>query len=88
MVIFCTNSESPVTFRKPEKRDFLRSRTRETHLLPKYEVLDEHIEFLGEDGGVLTKNDTARFEAWQQKSAMGHWAVMRTVIPTEIWQDW
>jgi hypothetical protein len=40
------------------------------------------------DGGILSRNDTGRFRKWQEKSAMGHWAVMRTVIPDEIWEGW
>jgi hypothetical protein len=36
----------------------------------------------------LSSNDTERFRGWQEKSAMGHWAVMRTVLPEKIWEDW
>ncbi|KAH8598814.1 S-adenosyl-L-methionine-dependent methyltransferase [Bisporella sp. PMI_857] len=88
MVIFCTNSDSPVTFRRPVEQDFLRSQARKVYLYPKYEVKDEHIALREDDGGVLTKNDTERFRGWQQASALGHWAVMRTVLPSEVWEDW
>jgi len=56
--------------------------------MPKHEVKYEDIEATEEDGGVLLRNGTERFRKWQQTSAMGHWAVMRTVLPKEIWEDW
>lgn len=88
MVIFCTNSEDPVTFRKPTEADFLGSGARKAYLLPKHEVQEDVFISLESDGGVLLKNDTERFRGWQQTSALGHWAVMRTVLPKEIWEDW
>lgn len=57
-------------------------------LLPIHEVDYAVFEEKEEDGGVLSKNDTERFRGWQQKSALGHWAVMRTVLPSEIWEGW
>ena len=36
----------------------------------------------------LRKNGTEGFRGWQEQSALGHWAVMRTVIPKEIWENW
>lgn len=88
MVIFCTNSEDAVTFRNPIEADFLGSGARKMFLLPKHEVKDDIFSSLESDGGVLSKNDTERFRSWQQTSALGHWVVMRTVLPKEIWEDW
>lgn len=45
----------------------------------------------GEDGegkGVLWRNGTEVFKKWHESSALGHWGVMRTVIPPEIWEGW
>lgn len=61
---------------------------REMTLLPKHEVKHADIEPSMEDGGVLLANGTQRFKKWQQTSAMGHWEIMRTVLPKEIWEDW
>lgn len=60
-------------------------------LLPQHEV-DESA-FEKSDGSpdemrILRKNETQLFTPWLQKSALGHWAVMRTVIPPEIWEQW
>jgi hypothetical protein len=100
MVIFCTNSASPsstISFRKPTEKDFLGSRARRAFLLPKHEVTEEMLK-MGVDGtevvekegegGILRSNETERFVAWQQQSALGHWAVMRTVLPGWVWEEW
>ena len=57
-------------------------------LLPKHEVDEQYAQLEEGDGGVLSRNDTERFREWQQLSALGHWAVMRTVLPGEIWEAW
>lgn len=88
MVIFCTNQASPITFRSPVEADFLKSGARRMFLLPKHEVKAEHIELRENDGGFLRSNGTERFRGWQETSAMGHWAVMRTVLPKEVWEEW
>jgi hypothetical protein len=88
MVIFCTNGADEVTFRTPNPKDLLGSGAREMFLLPRYEVEGSVFEMEEGDGGVLSRNDTERFRGWQEKSALGHWAVMRTVIPDGIWESW
>jgi hypothetical protein len=87
MVIFCTKLSVPVTFRKPTQRDLLNSPSREAFLLPKNEVRDEDF-VVGREEGVLFKNDTAKLEKWHQTSALGHWAIMRTVLPDAVWESW
>lgn len=89
--------KAEITFRQPNEMDFLGSAARRNFLLPRYEV-SENALLMGRDGkkavekegegGVLTVNGTGRFEGWQQQSALGHWAVMRTVLPPDIWQAW
>lgn len=61
---------------------------REMTLVPKHEVRYEDVGLREGDGGVLLRNGTERFGKWQQTSAMGHWAVMRTVLPREVWEEW
>lgn len=87
MVIFCTKTGDKVTFRKPTKADLLESPSRDAFLLPKYEVFDADF-YEGEDEGILTRNDTQKLIKYHQKSALGHWAVMRTVLPDVIWNSW
>jgi len=88
MVIFCTNAADKVTFRKPVEADFLHSGAREMFLLPQHEVDEAVFAEIESDGGILSRNDTERFKGWQQKSALGHWAVMRTVLPAKVWENW
>ena len=89
MVIFCTKLDSkPLTFRKPIEADYLGSNARRMFLVPEHEVAEG---FFGEqegDGDVLSRNDTMRLTKWQRKSAVGHWSVMRTVLPSEVWEKW
>lgn len=87
MVIFCHKASDPLTFRLADMDDFLQSRTRQTYLQPKHEV--KVLNFMGEDGGdVLTKNNTAVMKEWHQASAVGHWEIMRKVMPSKIWELW
>jgi hypothetical protein len=88
MVIFCTNAADDVKFRKPNEKDMLGSGARKMFLLPTHEVDQSVFKLEESDGGILSRNDTERFRGWQEKSAMGHWVVMRTVIPEKIWENW
>lgn len=63
--------------------------------MPTVEVMFEDLEIGGEGArkqrekeGLLLRNGTEAFRKWQLQSAMGHWAVMRTVLPREVWEDW
>ncbi|KAJ4385840.1 hypothetical protein N0V85_008063 [Neurospora sp. IMI 360204] len=96
MVIFCTKSSTQeITFRNPTSRDLLNSPSREAFLLPKWEVTDEDL-LRGVNGsveeaeklGVLMRNDTAVLEKWQEVSALGHWEIMRGVLPEVVWVNW
>jgi hypothetical protein len=91
MVIFCTKLDSkPLTFRKPVEADYLGSNARRMFLVPEHEIEQGFFtEQEGEgNGGVLSSNDTMRLTKWQRKSAVGHWGVMRTVLPSEVWETW
>ena len=87
MVIFCTKQTKPISFRDPTQRDMLNSPSRQAYLVPKHEVLEK--EFLaGQDDGIVRKNDTEKLVKWHEKSALGHWKVMRMVLPAEVWVSW
>ncbi|KAL1842235.1 hypothetical protein VTJ49DRAFT_5713 [Mycothermus thermophilus] len=90
MVIFCTKQPSEgISFREPTARDMLNSPSREAFLPPQHEVLDSDlVESVGEAEGVLARNSTERLVKWHEQSAMGHWAVMRTVLPEGVWKAW
>ncbi|KAK5061425.1 hypothetical protein LTR84_007968 [Exophiala bonariae] len=85
MVFFCRKTDIPVNFRKPVETDFLGSRFRREYLMPKYEIPSSVFET---KGSVLKNGKTKELEKWQAKSAIGHWRVMRTVLPDAIWINW
>jgi hypothetical protein len=92
LVFFCrkrvsdpSSSDAKLIFRKPVEADFLGSDARREYLMPKYEVLPEQFETQGE---VLTTQNARLLERQQVKSAIGHWKVMRGVLPPEVWEAW
>lgn len=88
MVIYCVKTAGrPVTFRKATAADMLQSRTREHFLPPRHEVFDEDFKAAGEVK-TLRSNDTAELEKYHEQSALGHWEVMRTVLPDFVWENW
>ncbi|KAK0628920.1 S-adenosyl-L-methionine-dependent methyltransferase [Bombardia bombarda] len=87
MVIFCTKQPRAISFRPPAAADLLNSPSRDAFLLPKHEVTDDDF-VAGEDGDVLRRNDTAKLVKWHETSALGHWTVMRTVLPAVVWEGW
>jgi len=65
----------------------LRSGARQAYLVPKHEIALERFA-LGDGEDVLRINSTERVSETQTKSAVGHWKVMRTVVPGKIWELW
>lgn len=87
MVIFCTKQQSKLTFRNPVEGDMLKTHSRKAYLMPKHEVLDE--DFIGiENASIIRRNDTQELVKHHEKSALGHWSVMRFVLPAKIWESW
>lgn len=87
MVIYCTKNEHPVKFRKATAADMLQSRTREHFLPPRHEVFESDFKAEGEVQ-TLRKNDTSALEKFHETSALGHWEIMRTVLPDLVWENW
>lgn len=85
MVFFCRKTAIPVNFRKPIEADFLGSRFRREYLMPKHEIPSSAFEL---NGSILKRGKTKELEKWQSKSAIGHWRVMRTVLPDAVWINW
>lgn len=85
MVFFCRKTDIPVKFRKPVEADFLGSRFRREYLVPKHEIPSSAFETKGD---ILRRGKTKELEKWQAKSAIGHWRVMRTVLPDAVWINW
>ncbi|KIV85006.1 hypothetical protein PV11_00747 [Exophiala sideris] len=85
MVFFCRKNDKPITFRKPVEADFLGSGARREYMLPQHEIAPETFDTSVE---VLRSGKTKDLEKWQAQSAIGHWKVMRTVLPNAIWENW
>ncbi|APA06426.1 hypothetical protein SS1G_12906 [Sclerotinia sclerotiorum 1980 UF-70] len=85
--------KSSITFREPVEKDFLGCNSRRAYLSPKWEISEAELRRGQEKGeeefsGVLRRNETGRLMEWQVKSAVGHWGVMRGVLPGGVWIDW
>lgn len=90
MVIFCkhpSSSDKTLTFRQPLLADFLESGARQQYLFPKPE-LEIKKEIFELEGPVLKRGQTRQLESWHRRSAVGHWRIMRTVLPDVVWENW
>lgn len=87
VIIFCTNTAGPIKFREPVDADFLMSYSRQNFLLPKHEVPDSAF-MTGDDIGLLRHNETSVLAKSHDSSAVGHWKIMRKVLPDTIWERW
>ncbi|KJR88240.1 spermine/spermidine synthase [Sporothrix schenckii 1099-18] len=90
VVIFCTKNgerDSDIQFRAPRKADLLNSETRKHFLVPQYEVVDTDFRST-EEARIVRRNDTEQLAEWHAESALGHWAVMRRVVPAKVWEMW
>ncbi|TGZ83950.1 S-adenosyl-L-methionine-dependent methyltransferase [Ascodesmis nigricans] len=94
MVTFCTTPRNPstrLTFRAPRQEDLLNSLTRKQMLMPKHEVdLDTIFAKSTNQGEVtlLTKANTGLLKKWQRNGAVGHWGLIRTVVPGRVWEEY
>ncbi|MCJ1402806.1 hypothetical protein MMC11_006027 [Xylographa trunciseda] len=86
MVLFCRKTAEPFSFRAVVEADCLGSQARRHHLQPKHEI---PADFFG-DGTekVLRRGKTEAMQRWQRESAVGHWRIMRNVLPGVIWENW
>lgn len=70
------------------EEDFLQSRAREAFLEPRYEIAPEAFAAKGDEQVILKEGETAVLRSLQMQSAVGHWKIMRTVIPAKVWENW
>lgn len=87
LVMFCRKAVGSFSFRRPGKQDFLGSQARQHHLLPRHKVNPRSlVERHGKD--VISKQNMGMLEKAQLESALGHWKVMRSVLPDAVWEKW
>ena len=86
MVMFCKKMPELFTFRDPIEADFLGSHARQEFLLPQHEVLltewDRNVKW------IITEETMVFAEASQKQNALSHWYLMRSVIPSAVWENW
>lgn len=70
--------------------DYLNSGTRRYHLLPQHEIDAAVFAKGGEPEGleILKRGSTKKIQAFHKDSAVGHWGIMRTVLPDSLWENW
>ncbi|KAL1971033.1 hypothetical protein VTN77DRAFT_2867 [Rasamsonia byssochlamydoides] len=90
MVIFCKKTAAALRFRQPTRADFLGSKSRESYLIPKHEIDPSVFEALDAPKGqrILKAGKTDILQSYHTASALGHWKIMRTVLPAEVWENW
>ena len=102
LVIFCRKGPELFTFREPTEADTLGSLARKHYLLPRHEVplgffntREVKGRGEGESEGWFGRGWTgwwrgrqSSMERYQQDSAIGHWYIMRRVLPDVVWENW
>jgi hypothetical protein len=88
--MFCTKAKTPYQFRAPVEADYLGSFARRRFLFPRYEI---NLEKYWADSGhgdymVLDESNIGELDVWQKLSAVGHWGVIRTVVPDKVWENY
>nr|OQO09240.1 hypothetical protein B0A51_18690 [Rachicladosporium sp. CCFEE 5018] len=87
LVVFCRNAPGPIEFRQPREADLLRSQSRRQYLLPNPDLAVEFpLRSSSQSAEVLEDGDVGKWRAQQQESAARHWRIMRTVLPSRVWE--
>lgn len=85
MVFICKKDGQAVKFRKAVEADFLGSASRKSYMVPKHEVPPSKFQRRGD---ILTRANRKLLEKMQVESAIGHWKLLRNVMPAAIWENW
>ena len=93
MVVFCIKSDArKLTFRQPVTSDWLDSLSRRDFVPPPPNLEIKFADVVGEDIGaslgLLRKGNEDIIESYHTEAAVRHWNIMRTVLPSAIWQTW
>jgi hypothetical protein len=89
--MFCTKAKTPYRFRGPVEADFLGSYARKKYLFPRFEInLASYWAGVGHGDSfmVLDESNIGELDTWQKISAVGHWGVIRTVVPDKVWENY
>lgn len=91
MVVFCKKSRTPpLTFRQPNENDYLGSQARKSYMYPRWEI-DSSVFDIADDSTdqrILEVGKTSILEASHVTNAIGHWNIMRDVLPAKVWENY
>ena len=90
MVMFCRRKPEDFTFREPVEADFLGSPARRQHLKPQHVIPTSYFKTGRQRKGEILRRGqiTQEMQESTVASAIGHWHLMRTVIPDVVWENW
>lgn len=91
MVVFCKKSRTPpLTFRLPNENDYLGSQARKSYMYPRREIDSNIFDIADEstDQRILEVGKTSILEANHVPNAIGHWKIMRNVLPAKVWENY
>ncbi|CAG8041677.1 unnamed protein product [Penicillium salamii] len=89
MVLFCKKTKTPLQFRDPVPADYLRSRSRQSYLVPEHELDPAMFKSFPKGGRpLLWAKEAGRLHKYQDRSALAHWSIMRNVLPDAVWENW
>ncbi|KAF3480094.1 uncharacterized protein GIQ15_05441 [Arthroderma uncinatum] len=89
MTIFCKKTPGPIKFRTPVPSDYLGTYSRKESLVPRLEFSPGSFS-KDPEGNTDALGPTVPKELayWQFQGAIGHWHVMRSVLPASVWENW
>jgi hypothetical protein len=91
IIFYCRKKRQDFSFREPVHADYLMTMARNDALVPRYKVDTSMFDLTGERDGigkVLSSDDVSVLKKWRAQGAIGHWEVMRTVLPPVVWENW
>lgn len=91
MVVFCKKSRTPpLTFRLPNENDYLGSQARKSYMYPRREIDPSKFDIADDstDQRVLEVGRMSILEANHVPNAIGHWNIMRNVLPAKVWENY
>lgn len=91
MIVFCTTAPegTALSFRMPTDADFLGSIARRNFLYPRPEhEIKYDFKAAEPTAKMLRRGETQELEKHQNEGAVSHWRIMRSVLPSAVWENW
>lgn len=89
MIVFCKKSLTPpLSFRQPNEDDYLGSLSRKSYMYPQHEIEASVFDLPDSSGdqSILEAGQTSPLGAYHAQNALGHWHIMRKVLPAKVWE--